>query len=132
MHVKRVRLAAGQVHLTLREVANREEAEALNGAEVCVPDRESWPLPNGVYYASDLIGFTAIGKDGTKIGVLREVLEGPQAVFEIVQGETEYLVPFVDDWVGAIDLVKRTVEILDWRRLLFVETIEGSSESDDH
>jgi 16S rRNA processing protein RimM len=131
-HVKRVRLAATHIHLTLHEVTTRQDAEALTGVEVCVPESETWPLPENVYYVSDLVGFAAIGEDGTKIGVLRGVLSGPQAIFEIVQGGREFLVPFVDDWVGTIDLANHSIEILNWRRLFSAESIEGTSELDDH
>jgi len=131
-HVKRVRHAAAYVHVTLREVTTREAAEALTGVEVCVPDSETWTLPENVYYVSDLLGFEVIGDDGTKIGVLRNILAGPQGILEIAQGTHEYLVPFVDDWVGRIDAERRTIEILSWRRLLSPEIVKGSSESDDH
>ena len=130
--VKRVRYAVTQVHLTLREVTTREAAEALTGVEVCVPDSETWALPENVYYASDLLGFEAIGDDGTKIGVVRDVLTGPQGILEIAQGTQEYLVPFVDEWVGRIDAESRTIEILNWRRLLSPETVKEPSDPDGH
>jgi 16S rRNA processing protein RimM len=130
--VKRVRHAAAQVHVTLREVTTREAAEALTGVEVCVPDSETWTLPENVYYVSDLLGFEAIGDDGTRIGVVRDVLTGPQGILEIAQGTQEYLVPFVDEWVGKIDAESRTIEILNWRRLLSPETVKGPSDPHGH
>jgi 16S rRNA processing protein RimM len=119
--VKRVRYAVARIHITLREVTTREAAEALTGVEVCVPDSETWTLPENVYYASDLLGFEAVGDDGTQIGVVRDILAGPQGILEIAQGTQEYLVPFVDDWVGKIDTERRTIEIVNWRRLLSPE-----------
>jgi 16S rRNA processing protein RimM len=130
--VKRVRYAGLHVHLTLRDVTTREAAEALRGAEVCVPDSETWTLPENTFYVSDLLGFEVIGDDGAKIGVVRNILTGPQGILQIAQGLQEYLVPFVDDWVGKIDAERRTIEILNWRRLLSTVTVKGSSESDDH
>jgi 16S rRNA processing protein RimM len=131
-HVRRVRYAGAYVHLTLSEVTSREAADALRGVEVCVPDSERWRLPENTYYVSDLVGFTVIGDDGAPIGIVRDVLAGPQGILEIKQGSQEYLVPFVDDWVGRIDSEGRTIEILNWRRLLSPEIVNGSPESDDH
>ena len=131
-HVKRVRHAAAHVHLTLHEITTREAAEALAGVEVCVPDSETWTLPENVYYVSDLLGFEAVGDDGTKLGVLRKIIAGPQGILEIEQGAHEYLVPFVDEWVGKIDAESRTIEILNWRRLLSAESGKGAFEPDGH
>jgi ribosomal 30S subunit maturation factor RimM len=97
-----------------------------------VPDSETWTLPENTYYVSDLLGFEAVGDDGTKIGVLRKILNGPQGILEIAQGAQEYLVPFVDEWVGKIDTESRTIEILNWRRLLSPDSLTGAFEPDGH
>ena len=131
-HVKRVRFAAEQIYITLREVSSREDAEALRGAEICVRESERWILPENSFYVSDLIGCEVRGDDGTKIGILRNVIGGSQDILEIAREKGEFLVPFVEDWVGHINLTERTIEILNWRRLLLPEIVEGSSESDDH
>ena len=42
--VKRAKWMNDIVLITLREVTKREEAEELRGAEICVPESETWAL----------------------------------------------------------------------------------------
>jgi len=130
--VKRVRWSGSLVHIQLDTIRNRETAEQLYGTELCVPDGESWPLPEGVYYISDLIGYRVVANDGTPLGILKGILESPQHILEISRDGGEWLVPFVADWVGRINSAERTIEILNWRRLLESETVNENGESDDH
>jgi 16S rRNA processing protein RimM len=130
--IKRIRFAVEQIHMTLRGITNRETAEVLQGAEICVREDERWTLPENSFYISDLIGCEARGDDGTLIGILQNVISGPQDILEISDGKNEYLVPFVEDWVGRISLQERTIVIQNWRRLLSTEIVKGTSDSDDH
>lgn len=130
--VKRIRFAVGQIHIALSGITNREASEALQGVEICVRENERWTLPENSFYISDLIGCEARGEDGTEIGILRNVISGPQDILEISDGKNEFLVPFVEDWVGRINLPERTIEILNWRRMLSAEIVKGNSDSDDH
>jgi 16S rRNA processing protein RimM len=129
--VKNLRWANALLLVTLKEIRTREEADELRGVELCVPDAESWELPEDVYYTSDLLGFTGIAEDGTVLGTLTEVHEGAQDILQFMKGEEELLVPFVREWVGQVDMEKRTIEILNWRRLNDSETIEPSPDNDD-
>ncbi len=85
-----------------------------------------------MYYVSDLRGFRVVGEDGTEIGVLRDVLSGAQDILQIDHAGQELLVPLVAEWVGRIDTETRTMEILNWRRLIEPETLPGEAEPDDH
>lgn len=129
--VKNIRWANALLLVTLREIRTREEAAELRGVELCVPDSEAWRLPANVYYTSDLLGFTGIAEDGTLLGVLRDVQSGAQDILQFEKDGEELLVPFVNEWVGHVDLIRRTIEILNWRRLSDSETIEPSQEEPD-
>ena len=124
-HVKRVRFSGAQVHIALKEVTSREDAERLRGAELCVLEQDTWRLPQDVYYADSLLGFDAVGDDGTRIGMLKNIARGAQDILEIDHHGRELLVPFVSEWVGKIEMGSRTIEILNWRRLIEGEEIGG-------
>jgi 16S rRNA processing protein RimM len=131
--VKRVRWAAAHVLLTLKGLTTREDAEAIRGAEVCVHERETWPLPENVYYVSDLAGFTAIEQSGKRVGTLKDILMGANDILVIeLDGGGELLVPFVGEWVGRVDTIARTVEVIQWRDLTDAESVESAPEDDDH
>ena len=131
--VKRVKWLKEHVLLTLREITTRDAAELLRGAELCVPESETWPLPENVFYVSELIGYRVIGDDGTAIGELTSVLEGAQDTLIVTTpGGTEMLVPFVHEWVGEVNAEQRTIQVLNWRRLTESEEIPSSPEDNDH
>ena len=130
--VKRVKWLNDVVLITLRDVTKREEAENLRGAEICVPESERWVLPQDVYYSADLIGFSVVGDDGVKVGSLTGVLEGAQDTLIIETPNGELLVPFVHAWVGEVNTERRTIEVLNWRRLSAAEELPPSSDDDDH
>jgi 16S rRNA processing protein RimM len=129
--VKNVRWANAVVLVTLREIRTREEAEDLRGVELCVPESEAWKLPTDVYYTSDLLGFAGIAEDGTVLGILKDVQPGAQDILQFDKDGEELLVPFVSEWVGQVDPVKRTIEILNWRRLTEGEILDPSPENPD-
>ena len=129
--IKSIRWASAQLLVTLREIRTREEAERLSGAELCVEESETWELPKDVFYSSDILGFSGIAEDGTALGELTEIHSGAQDILQFEKDGHELLVPFVSEWVGGVDVQKRTIEILNWRRLIDAENIEPSPDSDD-
>jgi len=129
--VKRVRWSGACVLITVRGVTNREDAQTWRGAELCVREQDRWELPPDVYYVTDLLGFTVVGQDGARIGMLRDVISGAQDILEIErEGAESLLVPFVRRWVGRVDERTRTIEILNWRDLTTPEIVESDSNDD--
>ncbi|HEX3918943.1 MAG TPA: ribosome maturation factor RimM [Caulobacteraceae bacterium] len=56
-----------------KEVATREDAEALRGLELFVP-RDLLPPPDkDEFYLADLIGLAAVGPDGAPLGRIKSV-----------------------------------------------------------
>ncbi|HEY3294391.1 MAG TPA: ribosome maturation factor RimM [bacterium] len=129
--VKNLRWANALLLLTLREIRTRDEADQLRGVEVCVPDTETWTLPEDVYYTTDIIGYMGVAEDGTVLGTLKDIQAGAQDILQFEKDGDELLVPFVKEWVGTVNTEKRTIEILNWRQLASSEVIEPSPETDD-
>jgi 16S rRNA processing protein RimM len=87
--------------LTLEGVETREAAAMLTGRVAEVPREELPPLPDGEVYLCDLPGITLAHADGTRAGVVRDVLDlGGQTYLELDGGG---LVPFRPELVEAID-----------------------------
>ena len=96
------------------EVADRNAAEALDGWYVAAP-REALPVPaKDEYYWTDLIGLAVVGNAGIALGKVRNLLEtGVHDVLEVVDGDTERLIPFVGAYIKEVDLAAGEIQV-DW------------------
>lgn len=95
-------------------VNDRNAAEALRGTVLYVA-RDSLPEPEeGQYYHVDLIGLDAVDPSGEPLGRVISVQNfGADDLLEIAPpGGKTFLVPFLKDFVGDIDLKKKTAVIL--------------------
>lgn len=85
-------------------VATRTDAERLTGLFALIPLSEAQPLPEGEFFAHEVLGLAVVTPDGTPLGRVVEVLEtGANDVLRVA-GAREVLVPFIDDVVAEIDL----------------------------
>lgn len=99
----------------LAGIDSREAAGALRGGEVAIP-RESLPaLAADEYYQADLAGMAVVNRDGASLGALRDFLEsGAHPIARVVDDEgRERLIPWVADYVDAVDASGRRIEV-DW------------------
>jgi 16S rRNA processing protein RimM len=102
---------------TVHDVTDRDAAEALRGARIFVP-RTSFPTPDAdEFYWVDLIGLSVINKSGEALGTVTGLLEtGPHCVLQVqtdARDAPECLIPFVDAYVGKVDLPARQIHV-DW------------------
>ena len=92
--------------LSLDGVKNMDEAEALRGVTLYAA-REDFHLEEGRYFLSDIIGVDVLdareGKEGTKLGVLQEILPGGAApVYAVATEKGQVLVPGVSAFVKKV------------------------------
>ena len=72
--VKRARADKEALIVALDGCNTRNDAEALKGAEVCLPRTAFAPLEDGEYYHVDLIGLKAVSPTGDDLGVVTDVI----------------------------------------------------------
>ena len=109
----RGRDTAKGVLLTLPEVVDRDQAEALAGAEIWVP-RSRLPAPKpGEYYWVDLEGLRVVNREGVLLGTVSHLFETAANDVIVVAGDRERLVPFLDDYVLGVDFEAGQVTV-DW------------------
>jgi 16S rRNA processing protein RimM len=88
------------------------DAEALVGRLVSVPRTAVRPLPPGHFYAFELVGCRVETPDGTPVGVLEDVQQGPGHDLWVVRaGPRECLIPAVGAIVVRVDLAERRVVV---------------------
>lgn len=97
----------------LEGIDDRDAAYALRGQEVSVAKSDLPPPEENEFYWSDLIGLTAVNRDGVELGKVTDVLETGANDVLVVQGKREHLVPFVAAVVGKVDLAGGTIGV-DW------------------
>jgi 16S rRNA processing protein RimM len=109
-------LTAGRPHKgalvgRAKEIATREEAEALRGLQLYVP-RAALPAPDeDEFYLADLIGLRAVGPDGVELGRVKNVQNfGAGDLLEIAPetGPTWWL-PFTRDAVPEVRIADGVV-----------------------
>ena len=90
-----------------------EEAARLSGAEVLVPRDKACPLAEGEYYVADLCQCVLAHK-GEAIGRIAGVAEGGGgSLLEVeLAGGGLRIVPFRGEFIGEVDMAKKTVELL--------------------
>lgn len=109
-----VREAGKGLLIELDALRSVEAAEALRGAELCVP-RELLPeLPEGEYYFVDLEGLSVFNADGARVGEVERVLEYPAS--EVLRVQTDagvYEVPMREPYLVEVDLAARRIVVAE-------------------
>jgi 16S rRNA processing protein RimM len=110
--------SGGQLTAKLSGVNDRDMAQGLRGAAVCVPRSELPRRDDKDFYRADLIGCEAVNLAGTRLGRVAHFVESPAQVLMVVRGvETgdgrEYWIPAVPQYLRRVDLAARRV-IVDW------------------
>ena len=101
--VKSVRPQRDWILVALEGVTTRNDSERLVGREISI-ERDALPkLSNGEFYINDVIGYSVVLGDGTKVGALEGSAEGAQLIL-VVKGPTgrEILIPCVEGIVVEI------------------------------
>jgi 16S rRNA processing protein RimM len=129
LRITQVKAHGDAVVASVREVSDRNGAEALRGARIFV-SRSSFPSTvENEYYWIDLIGLQVVNRDGVTLGVVTDLLDtGPHCVLRIRRADaptaadpsapvdveaTERLIPFVAAYVDDVSLTQRRISV-DW------------------
>jgi 16S rRNA processing protein RimM len=101
------------VTATIKDLTDRDQVQSLKGWTVWVSQAALPTTSAGEYYWRDLIGCQAIADDGRALGLITDLSDtGVHAVLHVDCG-AQYeptLIPFVNEYVGAVDLIAKTVQ----------------------
>jgi 16S rRNA processing protein RimM len=111
--IDRARRADDAILLKLYSVDDRDRADDLRGALICVRRREFPPLEEGEFYQCDALGakVTVLGEE---LGTVRDVRNYPTVDALIVRaadGGKDWEVPLVDAFVESFDLAAGLVTL---------------------
>ncbi len=103
--VESVRRQRGLLLLKFTGVASREGVEGLCGRVVSLPEEELGPLPEGEYYAYQIVGLEVYEQDGEHLGKVTELFPTGSNDVYVVQGPRgRILVPAIDDVILEVDV----------------------------
>lgn len=105
---------AGRVVLKLEGFDSPEEAAALAGCELAVPETEAVELGEGEFYDWQLEGCRAETVEGRSLGTVREVLHtGGEANVLVIRDERgrEHLVPLAESICVEIDTGAKLIRV---------------------
>jgi 16S rRNA processing protein RimM len=107
--VDRARRADDAILMKLHSVDDRDRAEDLRGALVCVRRRDFPPAEEGEFYAIDVVGSEARLNDA-RVGEVIEIVTYPSVEAMLVRGEKgDWEIPLTDTYIEKIDAASRVV-----------------------
>lgn len=111
--IETVRPHGNTVILKLRGIEDRNASEAQKNKGVYMEESDLTELPEDTYYVRDLIGMTILNEDGTKLGILGDVLQNSaQDLYEIRLPEgRSVLLPVVKEFVRKVDLGENAITV---------------------
>ncbi len=115
LRISEAREHGDQVVASVRDIADRDAAEALRGARIFVA-RSSFPTAgDGEYYWVDLIGLEVLNRDGALLGEVAGLIDnGVHSVLRVRSEDApERLIPFVAAYIDGVDLQARRINV-DW------------------
>lgn len=113
---------SGDVVARLMGIADRETAEALQGATVQVSRGHFPALADDEFYWVDLIGLAVENLQGEHLGLIADMMDnGAHPILRVAVPQTvgsdkpqqEILIPFVDQFVKTVDQAAKKITV-DW------------------
>ncbi len=100
--------------LTVRvnNVVTKEQADALRGVDLYATRDQLPSLPDDEFYHTDLIGLEVFDTGGTRIGMVKDVLNnGADDLLEVTSAKHSdtLLIPFTKTGVPTVDLTARRI-----------------------
>ena len=105
--------SGGALTVKLAGIEDRDQAQALRGAQVCVPRSELPQRDDRDYYRADLIGCEVVNLEGIVLGQVLHFIETPAQVLMVVRGTQEFWIPAVPQHLRRVDLAERRL-VVDW------------------
>jgi 16S rRNA processing protein RimM len=112
--VERARRADDAILMKLFSVDDRDRAEELRGAHICVRRRDFPEAEPGEFYAIDVVG-SVVKLGGERIGVVAELVQNPSIEVLLIHaddGKGDWEVPLTEMFIGKVDVEGKVVELV--------------------
>lgn len=96
--VENARVHKGSVIALLEGIHDINSAMVLKNKVVHIR-REDANLPQGTFFLADIIGLDVVDEQGTKLGILKDILSPSIQKVYVVEGGREILIPAVPEFI---------------------------------
>ncbi len=98
--------------ISFKEITNRDQAKALIGGELFIPQTDLPELDEDTYYWYDLIGTEVYTTTEEFLGRIESIIEtGSNDVYVVKRDEKEVLIPALESVVLEIDLEHNRMQV---------------------
>ena len=107
------RFSKNFVFLKFKEIQSRDDAEALRGTYLYIPEKELYSLDEDEFYYHQLIGLKVFSEENDYIGEILEIENYPENDVLVVRdiNKEKHLIPLVKDIIREIDVESQKVKI---------------------
>jgi 16S rRNA processing protein RimM len=112
--VERARRADDAILIKLYSVDDRNRAEELRGAQICVRRGDFAEADDDEFYAIDVVGAEA-RLNGERVGVVAELITYPSIEVFLVHaddGKGDWEVPLTEMFIAKVDVAAKVVELV--------------------
>jgi 16S rRNA processing protein RimM len=112
--VERARRADDAILIKLFSVDDRDRAEEMRGAQICVRRRDFPEAEPDEFYAIDIVGAEA-RLAGERVGVVAELITYPSIEVLLIHaddGKGDWEVPLTEMFIGKVDVPNKVVELV--------------------
>ena len=111
--IREARPHGTRLRLSFEGVDTVDDARALQGGDLCVPEQDAVPAPEGFYYAHELEGFRCEDTAGRPLGTVSGLEKSAAgALLSVDRDGREALVPWTRPIVVRVDREERRI-VLD-------------------
>lgn len=114
MRIESFKQAGEEYLIKFAGVDTPEEARGYTGWEIWIPRDTATALEADEYYVADLTACSLLVANAV-VGKVVAIMEGPQALLlevEVVETKKRYLVPFMRQYIGKVDVERKEMELL--------------------
>ena len=92
------------------EELSAEETHSLIGCDLYLPLTMLPKLTGNQFYFHEVRGFRVVDDEHGDIGIVQSIIEYPaQPLFQIMKGDTEILIPVIDQVIKKVDRDNKTI-----------------------
>ena len=110
--VKSLLQKGNQLRVKFEDVSTESDADAILKSDVYLPLDLLPKLSGNKFYYHEVIGFTIEDVNFGLVGVLNGINDSTaQPLFEIKNGNTEILIPMIDDFIKKVDRKNKVITV---------------------
>lgn len=110
--ITKLGIHGNKAYVKLQDVDSIDRASELAGLDIFLPLEQLPKLKGNKFYFHEVPGFKIVDEKHGLIGSLEQVLEYPgQALFQVIVGKKEVLIPILDEIITKVDRRSKTIYI---------------------